>query len=75
MILFFINLEKKIHFWRLPVNNGMVSELKCDQNSVRKSSWLQLKYFSPTIAEGKTFVLVFCNSELDSTQLFTVAKD
>ena len=32
-----------------------------------------LKYYSSTVAEGKTFVLVFCNSEY--TLLYTVAKD
>ena len=33
-----------------------------------------LKYYSATDADGKTFILVFCVLQIDSTQLFTRCK-
>ena len=33
-----------------------------------------IKYNSPTVAEGKTFILVFCVLYIDSTKLFTRHK-
>ena len=44
---------------------------KIDQNYLK----IVLKYYSPIIADGKTFVLVFCVLQIDSTQLLQDTKD
>ena len=73
---FFTQIENSVPFCYvqqnkliLPVtcrNKGLVLYVICLDNL--------LNYYSPTVADGKTFVLVFCILQIDSTQLFTRRK-